>query len=625
MGMSENQKAVLVTEIKPNLEKLHMYSKFKLALAGQLRIVRQAFETLGREKAGEQYKSLMIKLAEDRFTLAVLGQFKRGKSSLMNAIIGRELLPTGVLPLTSAITVLKYGPVERFIVRYENSGLPDEVPLSLLADYVTEKGNPSNRKQVQTAYVELPVPFLRRGVEFVDTPGVGSAIAANTTTTYSFLPECDAVLFVTSVDTPLTSLEIAFLKDIREYVAKIFFVINKIDLVAECEREDVVKFVTDTIQTQVGYKTVKVFPVSARQGIRARMAGVESLYEESGLKDLEDGLADFLSAEKSMVFLTGITRKALEVLNQEVSQNVFTEAALQVRADFMKNEPSSKLRRDPQMDTAAALAAKVKIEALYKELLTGQDAEISQKQAAVSYTLQTNIKAASAMNIAPLATEIAADLKTRGCPVCKHVADTVSHFLAHWQYKISCEEKAQEEFAASLGFCPLHTWQLLSMSSPYGASLGYAQLVDNIVYRLKKADAMDIKHEPIYRLVQDVQTCHVCSLVQQVEQYYVQRLAVMIDKIADRSLYQGSQGVCLRHLGMLLESVNTVESGKFLLNHAIQKFEEDAEDMRSYALKHETTRRALQNCDEQDAYRRAVTRIVGDRNVCAPWKMDGRI
>ena len=54
MGMSENQKAVLVTEIKPNLEKLHMYSKFKLALAGQLRIVRQAFETLGREKAGVQ-------------------------------------------------------------------------------------------------------------------------------------------------------------------------------------------------------------------------------------------------------------------------------------------------------------------------------------------------------------------------------------------------------------------------------------------------------------------------------------------------------------------------------------------------------------------------------------------
>ena len=94
-------------EIKPDLEKLRAYTQTKLALADQLRIVREALTALGREKVEQQCGELVVKLAEDRFTLAVLGQFKRGKSSLMNAIIGRELLPTGVLPLTSAITVLK--------------------------------------------------------------------------------------------------------------------------------------------------------------------------------------------------------------------------------------------------------------------------------------------------------------------------------------------------------------------------------------------------------------------------------------------------------------------------------------------------------------------------------------
>lgn len=175
-------------------EKLRAYTRKKLAIAAQLRALLDLLKKRASEARFRRCEELMVKLAEDRFTLAVVGQFKRGKSSLMNAIIGRELLPTGVLPLTSAITVLKFGPVERLVVRRENSVFPEIVPVSALAAYVTERGNPGNRKKVKTATVEVPLPFLRRGLEFVDTPGVGSAIEANTATTHSFLPECDAVL-----------------------------------------------------------------------------------------------------------------------------------------------------------------------------------------------------------------------------------------------------------------------------------------------------------------------------------------------------------------------------------------------------------------------------------------------
>jgi hypothetical protein len=87
----------------------------------------------------------------------------------MNAIVGRSFLPTSILPLTSAITILRFGPAERLVISRENRSFDDEAPVSALPDYVTETGNPGNQKRIKAVYVEFPSPFLRRGLEFVDT------------------------------------------------------------------------------------------------------------------------------------------------------------------------------------------------------------------------------------------------------------------------------------------------------------------------------------------------------------------------------------------------------------------------------------------------------------------------
>jgi hypothetical protein len=110
-----------------------------------------------------------------------------------------------------------------------------------------------------------------------------------------------------------------------------------------------------------------------------------------------------------------------------------------------------------------------------------------------------------------------------------------------------------------------------------------------------------------------------------VEDEYIYQLALVISEATGRSQYRHSQGVCLRHLSMLLDVISTAGSREFLLSHAAQRFEEDAEDMQSFAMKHEAIRRALQNRNEEEAYRRTVIRIVGDRNVCVPWPEDGKI
>ncbi len=600
----EAGRAAAEAEIKPDLAKLHAYAQAKLALAGQLRVVRQALKSLGRETAERQCDELVVKLAEDRFTLAVLGQFKRGKSSLMNAIVGRELLPTGVLPLTSAVTVLRYGPVERLAVEREGWALPEELPLSALAEYVTEQGNPSNVKKVKTAGVELPAPFLRRGVEFVDTPGVGSAITANTATTYGFLPECDAVLFVTSVDTPLTNTELAFLKDIEGYVDKIFFVVNKTDLIADEERSEVVRFVAETIKVQTGRGAVKVFPVSARQGLAAKTSGDETLYERSGLKALEEALASFLAEEKAATFLAAVARKALRIAAD----------------DHAEKEPATKPLREARSAVDAVAKARAKIAAIYRRIVEGRVAEAAEPSPGVPAEAAPAVEASPH---SPAETDIAADLRTRGCPVCRHLAKQSWDFLTHWQYRLGTDEQAQAEFAAMHGFCPLHAWQLLAVSSPHGASVGYAPLAEQLACRLRELAAAPSGTE-VLRLARSSHNCHVCELLRKAEEDYIAQLAGLLGGSAGRSQYRNSQGACLRHLGMLLTASPTAESRQFLLFHAAQRFNEDAEDMRSFAMKHEALRRGLQNGNEADAYRRALVRTVGDRRVCVPWE-DGVI
>ena len=90
-------------------------------------------------------------------------------------MIGQDVLPTGLLPLTSAITTLCYGPQPRAVLRRKGWTLTQEIPLEQLAEYVTERGNPGNEKGLIEARVELPERFLRRGLYFIDTPGIGSA------------------------------------------------------------------------------------------------------------------------------------------------------------------------------------------------------------------------------------------------------------------------------------------------------------------------------------------------------------------------------------------------------------------------------------------------------------------
>ena len=187
-----------------------------------------ASEILGGETV--RIHALRSKLENRNITVSVIGQFKRGKSALVNAVLEEDVLPVGIVPITSAVTEITYGE-KNASVQFRNGCIKNINPEDL-GTYINEQENTEKRLNVTSVCLQIPSPFLHKGLTFVDTPGVGSYHKHNSDAAYSFVKESDAVIFMLSVDTPINEIEIDFLKNTKIHAAKFFFVVNKIDTVS---------------------------------------------------------------------------------------------------------------------------------------------------------------------------------------------------------------------------------------------------------------------------------------------------------------------------------------------------------------------------------------------------------
>ncbi len=271
----------------------------------------------------QKLNELAFRYSEGRFHLAVLGQFKRGKSTLLNALTGEPILPVGVVPLTAAPTFLQYGGAAKIVIQYKDGRTADEFTgastaerNAFLAGCVTEKGNPKNKLGVAEVQVDLPAPILTGGVVLIDTPGIGSTYRHNTSATLNFLEQCDAALFLVSADPPITEVELAFLRQVNEKVPRLFFVLNKIDYLNDGELEEALAFYKRILSEELGWNhDHPVFCVSARKGLEARTAADDGGWSESGMARLESFLVDYLAREKFNALTDAVCRRALEFID----------------------------------------------------------------------------------------------------------------------------------------------------------------------------------------------------------------------------------------------------------------------------------------------------------------------
>jgi small GTP-binding protein len=267
-----------------------------------------------RENLREAIKNEKLKINNNEFNLVVVGQFKRGKSTFVNALLGDKILPTAVVPLTSIITTIRYGDNLKIDVFF-NDGSSKEINPGELEEYATERGNPENIKNVREICIYYPSDYLKNGVILIDTPGVGSVYQHNTDVAYEFLPNVDAALFLVTVDPPISSNEFEFLKDVKGHAVKIFFLLNKVDYVSDEDLNEALEFTKKIIEKELGYE-IDIYPISAKLALEGKMYGDRSKLEESGLPDFEMVLENFLMKEKGAMLLLSGAKKGLQLINE---------------------------------------------------------------------------------------------------------------------------------------------------------------------------------------------------------------------------------------------------------------------------------------------------------------------
>lgn len=284
-------------------------------------------------------KEISEKLQLEQFNLVVMGQFKRGKSTFINALIGDKILPTSIVPLTSIVTILKYGRQSKAVVRYLD-GKEAQISLSDIPKYVTEKENPKNKLNVKEVEVDHPSDYLKNGVRIIDTPGVGSVFRHNTDSAYAYLPYVDAGIFVVAPDPPLGESEHRFLKDVREHADKFFFVLNKIDMVDEDDLAESMSFTENLLKDDLG-KVVNLFPVSAKLALGGKLDNDGGKLEQSGVLSFESGLADFLHREKGKTFLLSVIGSLLKYTADETMACKLEQEAARLSVEELKTKIAS--------------------------------------------------------------------------------------------------------------------------------------------------------------------------------------------------------------------------------------------------------------------------------------------
>ncbi|MEJ2365947.1 MAG: dynamin family protein, partial [Deltaproteobacteria bacterium] len=295
---------------------LKRYKQISRELIGLIDSLSSVSSSRGDDKIHENLQEISEKLVGNHFHLVVLGQFKRGKSTFINSLLGDRVLPTSVVPLTSIVTLLKHGETEKIEVHF-TSGQIKTISRPELSDYVTERGNPENQKKVKHVEVSYPSDYLKDGVFIIDTPGVGSTFENNTEMTYNYLPRVDAALFLLAVDPPMSQSEITFLKDVKQYVEKIFFIQNKIDYMSEEECQESMLFSKQVIEEAIGSDNIRIHPLSAKLALEGKQTNNKKRLKESRLSEFDKVLGAFLLQEKGKTVLRSALNNTRKLLSDE--------------------------------------------------------------------------------------------------------------------------------------------------------------------------------------------------------------------------------------------------------------------------------------------------------------------
>jgi small GTP-binding protein len=228
-------------------------------------------------------KDLLIQL-DDLFLIVIVGEYNSGKSAFINALLGKNILETGVTPTTSNITILRYGNEQK---------VTNLIPGQTL--------------------INIPSLILE-DISLVDTPGTNAILREHEALTTDFIPRSDLVLFITSVDRPFTESERQFLELIKDWGKKVVVLINKTDIIdSENDLEEITDYVTSNAKNLLG-KAPPIFKISAKNALKSKL---ENNSTDHYFQTLEDYIYQTLNPSNQLALKLA---NPLGVLNKLVGE-----------------------------------------------------------------------------------------------------------------------------------------------------------------------------------------------------------------------------------------------------------------------------------------------------------------
>ncbi len=230
-----------------------------------LRSVRKSINEFGLNALRPNLEATADFLNNSQYVpVAVFGRFKAGKSSFINTLVKQQILPVGVVPVTAIITKLRFGPEDKAVIHFFNES-SRTVPINEISTYVSEKENPENKKKVVEVDIELSSLKYCEGLEFIDTPGLGSVFRHNTNTTLNWLPRVGVALVAVSVDPPLSEHDVALIRELQRLTPRIAVLLTKADLVSAAQLSQIIDYTKLQLRKELNNE-FEVWPFSTLEG-----------------------------------------------------------------------------------------------------------------------------------------------------------------------------------------------------------------------------------------------------------------------------------------------------------------------------------------------------------------------
>jgi GTPase Era involved in 16S rRNA processing len=232
-------------------------------------------------------------LEQDYYTIMVVGEFKHGKSTFVNALLGKDIMPRDVTPTTATINAVFHSTTpELQIVKMNGQVEKAELSVEELNQYTASAD--FNMDEIKYLKLFMNAPLLKNRVVLIDTPGVNDLNQQRSDITFQFLPRADVIIFMTSMDAAIKHTEKMFIEEFllkNGYEDKMIFAANFMDRIDEEELDDTIEFVERRIQNILGGEKAKLFPISAREALDGKLTGDESLLQYSGVPEIEAEIA----------------------------------------------------------------------------------------------------------------------------------------------------------------------------------------------------------------------------------------------------------------------------------------------------------------------------------------------